>query len=95
MIAGIGSSGAILQNEAFIPPVICFPHRGVNTYVCCDACKNQMGDAPVFQNQIKVGCVKASLSGLIDNKFAGCGCKLLNNLPAAFAPDENPSRGTL
>jgi hypothetical protein len=92
MVAWIGSGGAIRENKAFVPTIICFSHGRMDANVCGDAAEDDVPDASSLKEHIEIGPIERTFARLIDNAFSGWRSNVGNDLPAGFGTGQNFAR---
>jgi hypothetical protein len=92
MVAWIGSGGAIRENKAFVPTIICFSHGRMDVNVCGDVAEDDVPDASSLKEHIEIGPIERTFARLIDNAFSSQRSKVGNDLPAGFGTGRNFAR---
>ena len=80
---------AVLEHEAVIAAIVGLAHRGVDADLGRYAGDDELLDAPVLQDGVEIRSVKGALAGLVDDRFAGLGIKLGNDVVTGLAAHEN------
>ena len=80
---------AVFEHEAVVAAVVGFPHRGVDADLRRHAGDDELLDVLVLQDGVQVGGVERALARLVDDRLAGLGIKLGNDVVAGFASHQN------
>ena len=82
-------SAAVGEHDAAIAAVVRLAHRGVDADFGGDAADQQVLDAEVAQQRVKVGRVERALAGLVDDRLAFERIELGDNVVARLAADQD------
>ena len=80
---------AVLEHQAVVAAVVRLAHRGVDAHLGRDAAHDELPDAAVVQHRVEVGGVEGALAGLVDDRLAGRGLELVDDVVAVLAAHED------
>ena len=80
---------AVFEHEAVVAAVVSLPHRGVDADLGRHPGDDELLHVPVLQDGVQIGGVERALAGLVDDRLAGLGIKLGNDVVAGFAAHQN------
>ena len=80
---------AVLEHEAVVAPVVGFAHRGVDADFRRHAGDDELLDAAVLQDRVKVGGVEGALARLVDDRLAGLRVELGDDVVARLAAHQD------
>ena len=88
VIAMVGSTATVFQEQAFEASVIGLTHGSVHTDVRSYPAENNIAYLSSTKNQFKVGCTERSLPGFIYDYLAGGRAQFGNDFPPWLPADQ-------
>src|ERR1700730_14053575 len=85
---------AILRHQAVVAAVVGLANRSVDAHFGGDAGDDELGDAAMLQDRMQVGRVEGALAGLVDDRLAGRGIELGNDVVAGLAAHQDAAHRT-
>src|SRR3984957_14360552 len=94
MVAAIGGSAAILEQEALESAIVRLAHGGMDADVGGDPGQDDVAKAFGAQHQFEVGGAKRALAGLVDDGLARRRFELRDDFPTRLAAHQDAAART-
>ena len=89
VIALIGRTAAVLEQQAFKTAVVRLAHGGVYAHIGGDAGEHHVLDCAQPQHQFQIGGAERALARLVDDRLVVCRCQLRDDVPPWLAAHQN------
>ncbi len=80
---------AVLWDQTIVATVVCLAHRGIDADLRCYSGDDQLLNATILKNGVKVGGEESAFARLVDDGFAIQGIKFRNDIMACLAADKD------